>query len=743
MTGDGKKKVLPGEPLRLTADAFNAMLDAAGAARSQHTGGGQIRETPRATALVKVRNISGADVDRWGVLALGDPTILPADNEDEFQRQVVFDGIAPTGSTPAGKFVVLTEPLPDGAIGLGVLAGVATCKLSVPGALGAFAECENANTTSLVTGSTGTARVLWAESSGTTRWAIVRLGDGSGPALRTVGGSPTGGADVIEFDPADGFVVSQPSAGVARVDIASATATQNGIVDNATQRLKGEKQFQQTDSSKYISIRHYETAGTAVISGLVTHDNNGVFIYYGSDRIDFGNGSKPVLLTNWGGTNNVVRFYANQTAYNAGPSGVYWELNNALGRILLGAGTVSVIDGFGAVVNGDSGTDPTGSEFVNGLCVNIGSGPITVDVTNVTGLGTMATEDAADYLAVANNLSDLASAAAARGNLGLGTIAVEAAGDSDIDAIGNVVVNGVVASVEGSASAARINLGLGTAAVEAIGPIGHAIPMCDDTSVVWSGAMFLPTMTAQAYASGHGAIQFFEGTSVYTGYLAWVLPSTTRLAYLGFDTADLTATMENGADFRVVGGALVLGSGATPTGGGVNCLVLTGGAAPTGVAGGTCVIYCTAGGEAHVIDGSGNDTGFSPHSDGGPDEFYPPGEWAKVEEESNRFAGKRRFFDYLGLFREVERLTGKKLMHEEDLPPEEAVDWDAEQRSQALRRLAEIQAQQSRHRDWSARLDAWFLLPADRREKTPRPADWVEAWIEPLEPKPRPRHVGG
>ena len=55
------------------------------------------------------------------------------------------------------------------------------------------------------------------------------------------------------------------------------------------------------------------------------------------------------------------------------------------------------------------------------------TGAVTLSNTDISGLGTMATATASDYLSKAGNLSGLANTATARTNLGLGTMAVETA----------------------------------------------------------------------------------------------------------------------------------------------------------------------------------------------------------------------------------------------------------------------------------------------------------------------------
>ena len=72
----------------------------------------------RQASVILVKNTSGQDQDRFAVLGIDAPIIAPgADgNEEEFKRQVALSCVTPTAEH-AGRFVVLQEPLADGAIG--------------------------------------------------------------------------------------------------------------------------------------------------------------------------------------------------------------------------------------------------------------------------------------------------------------------------------------------------------------------------------------------------------------------------------------------------------------------------------------------------------------------------------------------------------------------------------------------------------------------------------------------------
>ena len=179
MPGDPLKKVQAGERLEITAEAWNAFLDAVRWVRQQqHSRDQEAGAEFRQTGIVKVRNQSGADRERFDILGVADPIIQPADNAQEFKNRVALEGVVPT-MEHRGRFLILLEPLKAGAIGRGIIAGVTLARLLVTSQLYEFAQVIPGNTHALENVPAGSARVLWIESSGSSeRWAVVRLDDG-------------------------------------------------------------------------------------------------------------------------------------------------------------------------------------------------------------------------------------------------------------------------------------------------------------------------------------------------------------------------------------------------------------------------------------------------------------------------------------------------------------------------------------------------------------------------------------
>jgi hypothetical protein len=134
----------------------------------------------RQADIVKVRNATGADLNRFAVVALNAPIITPTDNLQEFQNRTTFDAVTPSNPTNCERFAILLEPLAANAVGRGVVAGVTPVKLRVdPAQLYDFAAVEIGETSWLRNVPHGSARVLWVEPSGSIeRWAVVRLDDG-------------------------------------------------------------------------------------------------------------------------------------------------------------------------------------------------------------------------------------------------------------------------------------------------------------------------------------------------------------------------------------------------------------------------------------------------------------------------------------------------------------------------------------------------------------------------------------
>lgn len=189
------KPVKLGQPWRPDADAHMAFIEAWQYVEElKHSGGAGTGRGRSDRNICQVRNDSGGDVERFGVLGLDEPLILPEDNLPVFGRGPVWKGVTPT-SLHAGRFVILTRPLASGAIGPAVISGVTVAKVDFAAGMAGYAEAGAGETACLEAVSDGSARVLWPrtvaypEYSGGD-WAVVRLGNPPGGV----------GHEVIDFE---------------------------------------------------------------------------------------------------------------------------------------------------------------------------------------------------------------------------------------------------------------------------------------------------------------------------------------------------------------------------------------------------------------------------------------------------------------------------------------------------------------------------------------------------------------
>lgn len=135
-----------------------------------------LQSTYRSPAIIKVLNDTGDPLEHCAIVGLGEPVILPSDNEMEFIRNIAFR----VGPPLPGRWGVLQSPVAAGEITTAIVSGVAACKLNVLSAISpnTLADAVDANFTELqISDSIGNAQVLWRAGGTGSQWAIVRIGN--------------------------------------------------------------------------------------------------------------------------------------------------------------------------------------------------------------------------------------------------------------------------------------------------------------------------------------------------------------------------------------------------------------------------------------------------------------------------------------------------------------------------------------------------------------------------------------
>ncbi|MHC4083452.1 MAG: hypothetical protein ACYSU2_19240 [Planctomycetota bacterium] len=197
MSGD-LRKVRTGDPLRIPARAYNAFVDAAHLARRIDADTGAGPALPGAQEhLILVRNESGADLPRFGILGIDRPIIEPGaeGNTDEFKRRAALIGAAITTTDEfVGRFVVAREPIASGKIGWSVIRGVTPATVNVIDEDHSHADTYPDEQV-LRSGFTGAARILWKEPGTGELLALIEMG----PADRDRFAARLGTATLIDM----------------------------------------------------------------------------------------------------------------------------------------------------------------------------------------------------------------------------------------------------------------------------------------------------------------------------------------------------------------------------------------------------------------------------------------------------------------------------------------------------------------------------------------------------------------
>ncbi|WP_020472438.1 hypothetical protein [Zavarzinella formosa] len=181
--GIPNKHVQPGELFQPSAAIWNQVIDLLAGRR-----GGIVRPAnPETSVEIFVRNDTDGTVPQYGVLAVGDPVINPADNLNGFKNSKLVKGTTPTASS---VICVTQEPIAAGKIGRAVVAGLTQVQIDVGDAAHTYAS-PTSSTEKVVSGSTGRFHITFNASGTGVVWGEILLSQ-----------SPTtGDTEMVHLDP--------------------------------------------------------------------------------------------------------------------------------------------------------------------------------------------------------------------------------------------------------------------------------------------------------------------------------------------------------------------------------------------------------------------------------------------------------------------------------------------------------------------------------------------------------------
>lgn len=170
-----QNKVRSGDALRIEANTFNALLDAAQAnerARRPGANPGEQRDIKQ-PGIILVKNVHVDVIPQYEAAGIEELSFSIVANPGGFYENPVFNVSLPTAQSE-GRFVIVQEPILPGAIGRAVISGCTPARLNLSNLTDEF--CDVASGSSLLHNTpVGSAQILWDQDVEGESIGFVRL----------------------------------------------------------------------------------------------------------------------------------------------------------------------------------------------------------------------------------------------------------------------------------------------------------------------------------------------------------------------------------------------------------------------------------------------------------------------------------------------------------------------------------------------------------------------------------------
>ena len=170
---DAFARVQPGDPMRIPAEAYNAMLDAAKAHRSRAlVQAGSAWTGGQDGVCVRVKNIGDALIERYDAVHFHFGNLLREDGE------ILLVGKKPGTQTTEydDQWGIAQEPIPDGEIGRMMIAGITPARVTLLSYNHRYVDLRKIDGVwQLATTERGVGGILWHASDSGQPWRIVLI----------------------------------------------------------------------------------------------------------------------------------------------------------------------------------------------------------------------------------------------------------------------------------------------------------------------------------------------------------------------------------------------------------------------------------------------------------------------------------------------------------------------------------------------------------------------------------------